>query len=48
MDDFDFNKKIEVDNILTEPSNMEQKFILIGKDENMQGIIVAIDFSSFH
>jgi hypothetical protein len=37
-----------VQNIVTEPSNMEQKFVVYGQSKNMSGVIVALDFAPLH
>ena len=46
------DKEFEIQNIVTEPSNMEQKFIVYGqsrsKDNELKGYIVALNFQTLH
>ena len=48
------NNKIEVENIIIEPSNTGQRFVIYGSSikrknsNNHNGLIVDIDFSSLH
>lgn len=42
------SNKLRVSNIITEPSNSALSFVLYGKDEQDQGVMVALDFSAFH
>eukprot|EP01017_Pseudomicrothorax_dubius_P026780 TRINITY_DN3020_c0_g1_i4.p1 TRINITY_DN3020_c0_g1~~TRINITY_DN3020_c0_g1_i4.p1 ORF type:complete len:750 (-),score=167.04 TRINITY_DN3020_c0_g1_i4:24-2273(-) len=51
-DQFNFtNDTIEVTNIMIEPSNVGQKFVLYGEttlNKKRKGVVVALDFSTLH
>lgn len=43
--------KFEITNIVTEPNNMEQKFLVYGQQNRngtTKGIVINIDFTSLH